>query len=91
MTPREINQFTRNLINDQKEFFDQQLRQDYVGTIERYNQLYSGVGLDLGLIDPIADLDAWYEGLEDQATQQTNYARIKSTLKREYFDKGFQY
>jgi len=91
MTPREINQFTRNLINDQKEFFDQQLRQDYIGTIDRYNQLYSGVGLDLGLIDPIADLDAWYAGLEDQAAQQTNYARIKSTLKREYFDKGFQY
>lgn len=91
MTPREINQFMRNLINDQKEFFDQQLRQDYIGTIDRYNQLYSGVGLDLGLIDPIADLDAWYAGLEDQATQQTNYARIKSTLKREYFDKGFQY
>ena len=91
MTPREINQFTRNLINGQKEFFTEQLRQDYVGTIDRYNQRFSGVGLDLGLDDPIGDLDAWYSGLEDQASQQTNYARIKSLLKREYFDKGFKY
>jgi len=91
MTPIEINQFTRNLINNQKEFFTEQLRQDYVGTIDRYNQRFSGVGLDLGLDDPIGDLDAWYSGLEDQASQQTNYARIKSMLKREYFDKGFKY
>jgi hypothetical protein len=91
MTPREINKLTQSLINDQQDFFKQQLRQDYIGTIDRYNQLYSGVNLDLGLIDPIGDLDAWYEGLEDQTAQQRNYARIKETLKREYFDKGFQY
>lgn len=91
MTPREINKLTQSLINDQQDFFKQQLRQDYISTIDRYNELYSGVNLNLGLIDPIADLDAWYAGLEDQSSQQTNYARIKSTLKREYFDKGFQY
>ena len=91
MTPTEINQLTRNLITDQKDFFDQQLRQDYIGTIDRYNDLYGGTNLSLSYENPLADLDTWYSGLADQSAQQTNYARIKSTLKREYFDKGFEY
>ena len=91
MTPREINSLTRSLINDQKDFFEQQLRQDYIGTIQRFNTLYSGVGLDLSEENPLADLDEWYAGLTDQTAQETNYARIKSTLMREYFDKGFQF
>lgn len=91
MTPSEINQFTINLINNQKQFFTEQLRQDYIGTINRYNESFSGVGLNLSLDDPLGDLEAWYSGIEDQSSQQTNYARIKSMLKREYFDKGFKY
>ena len=91
MTPTEINQLTRNLITDQKDFFDQQLRQDYIGTIDRYNDLYGGTNINLSYENPLADLDTWYSGLADQKTQEANYARIKSTLKREYFDKGFKF
>lgn len=91
MTPFEINELTRNLINNQKDFFNQQLRQDYIGTINRYNKEFGGVGLDLSKENPLVDLDEWYAGLEDQKAQERNYARIKSTLMDEYFDKGFQY
>lgn len=91
MTPTEINKLTRNLITDQKDFFDQQLRQDYIGTIDRYNDLYGGTNINLSYENPLADLDTWYSGLADQKTQEANYARIKSTLKREYFDKGFKF
>jgi HEPN domain-containing protein len=91
MAPTEINQLTRNLITDQKDFFDQQLRQDYIGTIDRYNDLYGGTNINLSYENPLADLDTWYSGLADQKTQEANYARIKSTLKREYFDKGFKF
>lgn len=91
MTPTEINKLTRDLITDQKDFFDQQLRQDYIGTIDRYNDLYGGTNINLSYENPLADLDTWYSGLADQKTQEANYARIKSTLKREYFDKGFKF
>jgi len=93
MTPTEINQLTRNLINDQKEFFEQQLRQDYVGQIDRYNKDNSGIGMLLSYENPLADLDNWYAGLSvaEQTAQNSKYGRIRSNLKLEYFNKGFEY
>ena len=67
------------------------MRSDYLGTIENYNRLYGGVGLVLSNEDPLKDLDDWFSGVEDQSTQQSNYSRIRSNLKREFFDKGFKY
>jgi len=89
MTPQEINAAAKELIAGQQEAFILGLRLDYESYVEDVNQDLSGVGLVLDPADPIASLDAWWSNPDtDQTAQQRNYGRIKSTLMREYINKG---
>ncbi len=89
MTPQEINAAAKELIAGQQEAFILGLRLDYEAYVEDVNQDLSGVGLVLDPADPIASLDAWWSNPDtDQTAQQRNYGRIKSTLMREYINKG---
>lgn len=89
MTPQEINAAAKELIAGQQEAFILGLRLDYEAYVEDVNQDLSGVGLALDPADPIASLDAWWSNPDtDQTAQQRNYGRIKSTLMREYINKG---
>lgn len=89
MTPQEINSAAKELIAGQQEAFILGLRLDYEAYVEDVNQDLSGVGLVLDPADPIASLDAWWSNPDtDQTAQQRNYGRIKSTLMREYINKG---
>ena len=89
MTPQEINAAAKELIAGQQEAFILGLRLDYEAYVANINQDFSGVGLVLDPADPIASLDAWWSNPDtDQTAQQRNYGRIKSTLMREYINKG---
>ena len=89
MTPQQIYAAAKELIAGQQEAFILGLRLDYEAYVEDVNQDLSGVGLVLDPADPIASLDAWWSNPDtDQTAQQRNYGRIKSTLMREYINKG---
>jgi len=84
-------ELAKELIEEESVVFEQMMRSDYIGTIDQYNSLYGGVGLDLSYEDPLADLQEWFTNVADQNDQNANYARIRGYLKREFFDKGFVY
>jgi ribosomal protein S20 len=90
-TKSALFELAKELIEEESVVFEQMMRSDYIGTIDQYNSLYGGVGLDLSYEDPLADLQEWFTNVADQNDQNANYARIRGNLKREFFDKGFVY
>jgi|DEB0MinimDraft_6_1074348.scaffolds.fasta_scaffold00596_4 hypothetical protein len=91
LTKSQLVELANKLIEEESVVFEQMMRSDYIGTIDQYNSLYGGVGLDLSYEDPLADLQDWFTNVADQNAQNANYARIRGNLKREFFDKGFVY
>ena len=78
MTPVEIQTKMNELFDTNEELYKSGLRAD----MENYIDNLSFLNVNLGLENPLADLDAWWATLDSssQSRQQSNYSRTKRRL-----------